>query len=150
MLIAQGHRPQLQILDNECSQELKDAFAKYHIAFQCVSPKEHHANAAERSIRTFMNHFIATLCTVDYHFPLTEWDHLLPQTLLSHILLSPLMHLYLATTILIAYQLLLPEQRLLLTLRLKLEPPLASMAKLAGTLDLLPSTTDVINATSPT
>jgi hypothetical protein len=33
-LVQQGHSPNLHILDNECSQELKDAFAKYNIAFQ--------------------------------------------------------------------------------------------------------------------
>jgi hypothetical protein len=81
MLVTQGHPPNLHILDNECSQELKDDFAKYNIAFQRVPPKEHCANAAERSIRTFKNHFIATLCTVDSHFPMTEWDRLLLLTL---------------------------------------------------------------------
>jgi hypothetical protein len=33
-LIQQGHPPNLHILDNECSQDLKDAFSKYNIAFQ--------------------------------------------------------------------------------------------------------------------
>jgi hypothetical protein len=33
-LVQQGHPPNLHILDNECSQELKDAFAKYNISFQ--------------------------------------------------------------------------------------------------------------------
>ena len=64
-LIHQGHAPNLHILDNECSQELKDSFAKYNIAFQRVPPKEHRANAAERAIRTFKNHLISTLCSVD-------------------------------------------------------------------------------------
>jgi hypothetical protein len=82
-LIAQGHAPNLHILDNECSQELKDSFLKYNIAFQRVPPKEHRANAAERAIRTFKNHFISALCTVDSHFPLSEWDRLLPQAILT-------------------------------------------------------------------
>jgi hypothetical protein len=55
----------------------------YNIAFQRVPPKEHRANAAERAIRTFKNHFISTLCTVDSHFPLSEWDRLLPQAKLT-------------------------------------------------------------------
>jgi hypothetical protein len=38
MLVAQGHPPNLHILDNECSHELKEAFAKYNIAFQRVPP----------------------------------------------------------------------------------------------------------------
>ena len=78
-LIQQGHAPNLHILDNKCSQELKDYFAKYKIAFQRVPPKEHRANAAKRAIRTFKNHLISTLCSVDSNFPMTEWDRLLPQ-----------------------------------------------------------------------
>jgi hypothetical protein len=92
-LIAQGHAPNLHILDNECSQELKDSFLKYIIAFQRVLPKEHRANAAERAIRTFKNHSISTLCTVDSHFPLSEWDRLLPQAILTlNLLRSSRMH----------------------------------------------------------
>jgi hypothetical protein len=81
--IRQGHAPNLHILDNECSQELKDAFSKYNIDFQRVPPKEHRANAAERAIHTFKNHFISTLCTIDSNYPMSEWDRLLPQTILS-------------------------------------------------------------------
>ena len=83
MLVKQGHSPNLHILDNECSQELKDAFAKYNVAFQRAPPKEHRANAAERAIRTFKNHFITILCTVDSNYPMSEWDLLLPQTTLT-------------------------------------------------------------------
>lgn len=82
-LIDQGHPPNLHILDNECSQELKDSSAKYHVSFQRVPPKEHGANAAERAMRTFKNHFISTLCTVDSNFSMSEWDRLLPQTILT-------------------------------------------------------------------
>jgi hypothetical protein len=32
-LIAHGHAPNLHILDNECSQELKDSFVKHNISF---------------------------------------------------------------------------------------------------------------------
>ncbi|KAI2511404.1 hypothetical protein MHU86_3015 [Fragilaria crotonensis] len=83
LLLRQGHPPDLHILDNECSQDLKDAFTKYKIQFQRVPPKEHRANAAERAIRTFKNHFVSVLCTVHSKFPLTEWDRLLPQTTLT-------------------------------------------------------------------
>jgi hypothetical protein len=82
-LLKQGHAPNLHILDNECSQDLKDAFTKYNVAFQRVPPKEHRANSAERAIRTFKNHFISILCSVDSHFPMTEWDRLIPQTILT-------------------------------------------------------------------
>jgi hypothetical protein len=82
-LVYQGHAPQLRVLDNECSQALKDAFLKHNVDFQRVPPKEHRVNAAERAIQTFKNHFVSILCTVDSRFPLTEWDRLLPQTLLT-------------------------------------------------------------------
>jgi hypothetical protein len=35
-LFQQGHPPNLHILDNECSQDLKDAFVKYNVSFQRV------------------------------------------------------------------------------------------------------------------
>jgi hypothetical protein len=79
-LMQQGHAPNLHVLQNECSQELKDAIAKCKIAFQQVPPKEHRANAAERAIRTFKNHIISILCSVDSNFPMTKWDRLIPQT----------------------------------------------------------------------
>jgi hypothetical protein len=82
-LVQQGHAPTLHILDNECSQDLINAFAKYKIDFQRVPPKEHRANAAERAIRTFKSHFISTLCTIDSNYPMSEWDRLLPQTILT-------------------------------------------------------------------
>jgi hypothetical protein len=83
LLIQQGHPPDLHILDNECSQELKSAFQKYKIQFQRVPPHVHRVNAAERAIRTFKNHFVSILCTVDAQYPLSEWDRLLPQALLT-------------------------------------------------------------------
>jgi hypothetical protein len=82
-LMQQGHAPTLHILDNNCSQNLKDAFAKCKIAFQRAPPKERRANIAERAIRTFKNHFISILCSVDSNFPMTEWDRLIPQTTLT-------------------------------------------------------------------
>ena len=39
----------------------------------------HWRNDAERNVRTFKNHFIAALCTVDHLFPFYLWDRLLPQ-----------------------------------------------------------------------
>ena len=83
MLVKQGSPPDLHILVNECSQDLKDAFSKYKIDFQRVPPKEHRANSAERAIRTFKNHLMSILCTVDSEFPMAEWDRLLPQAVIT-------------------------------------------------------------------
>jgi hypothetical protein len=44
-----------------------------------VPPQCHRRNAAERAIRTFKEHFVAGLSSVDPAFPLHLWDRLLPQ-----------------------------------------------------------------------
>jgi hypothetical protein len=82
-LCTAGLKPQLQRLDNECSQILKDFMNQQHIDYQLVPPHVHRRNAAERAIRTFKNHFIAGLCSVDRDFPVHLWDRLLPQALLT-------------------------------------------------------------------
>ena len=93
MLVRQGHPPELHILDNECSDDLKKAFLKYGIQHQKVPPHEHRVNAAERAIRTYKNHFVTILCNCDSQFPLTEWDRLLPQaTLTLNLLRSSRIH----------------------------------------------------------
>ena len=74
-----GYAPELHILDNECSDELKRAFKKYNVAFQRVPSHVHRSNAAERGIQTWKNHFCSGLATCDPKFPLTEWDLLMPQ-----------------------------------------------------------------------
>ena len=68
VLIKQGHPPNLHILDNKLSKDLKNAFLKYDIDYQQVPLKEHRANAAERAIRTFKNHLVAILCSFDSNF----------------------------------------------------------------------------------
>ena len=78
-LVAAGLRPKLQRLDNEASAILKDFMAEEGIDYQLVPPGSHRRNAAERAIRTFKNHFIAGLASVDKDFPLHLWDQLVPQ-----------------------------------------------------------------------
>jgi hypothetical protein len=60
-----GLKPQLQRLDNECSETLKTCMHEQEIDFQLVPPGVHRHNATERAIRSFQNHFIAGLCSVD-------------------------------------------------------------------------------------
>jgi hypothetical protein len=71
-LRSNGYAPDLHILDNECSHELKKAFQKYNVAFQRVPPHVHRQNAAERAIQTWKNHFCAGLATCGPKFPLLE------------------------------------------------------------------------------
>jgi hypothetical protein len=82
-LIHAGVRPKLQRLDNECSDILKEYMISQDIDYQLVPPHVHRRNAAERAIRTFKNHFVATLCSTDPAFPLYLWDRLLPQAIIT-------------------------------------------------------------------
>jgi hypothetical protein len=78
-LTVKGFTPKLQTLDNEASAALKNFFTANSIAYQLVPPHCHRRNAAERAIRTFKEHFVAGLSSVDPSFPMHLWDRLLPQ-----------------------------------------------------------------------
>ena len=78
-----GLKPDMYILDNEISNELKRALTKYKVTYQLVAPHVHRRNAAERAIRTFKNHFLADLASVHPTFPISEWDRLLDQAVLT-------------------------------------------------------------------
>ena len=78
-----GENVNLWILDNEASFDLKSAMTKYKTTYQLVPPHTHRANAAERAIQTFKNHFKAGLASLDPQFPVSEWDRLLEQTFLT-------------------------------------------------------------------
>ena len=71
---AKGFQPKFERLDNETSKELQEFMTLEDISFQYVPPNCKWRNAAERAIRTFKNHFVSTLCTVDKNFPLQLWD----------------------------------------------------------------------------
>jgi hypothetical protein len=78
-LTVKGFKPKLQTLDNEAYAALKNFFAVNDIDYQLVPPHCYRRNAAERAIRTFKEHFVAGLSSVDPSFPLHLWDRLLPQ-----------------------------------------------------------------------
>jgi hypothetical protein len=82
-------KPNTWVLDNETSSTLKMAMKKKETNFQLVPPHMHRANAAERAIQTFKNHFKAGLASVDPAFPVAEWDRLLQQAFLTLNLLRP-------------------------------------------------------------
>jgi hypothetical protein len=69
-LTVKGFKPKLQTLDNEASAALKHFFTTNDVEFQLVPPHCHHCKAAERAIRTFEEHFVAGLSSVDPTFPL--------------------------------------------------------------------------------
>ena len=70
-------------MDSKVSEYLKQYFEDSDIQFQLVSPHIHRRNASERAVRTFKNHFISDLCTVDPLFPFYLWDRLLPQVTMT-------------------------------------------------------------------
>ena len=74
-----GLQPTTYIMDNEAANELKQAILKYKINYQLTPPHIHRINAAERAIRTFKNHYLAGLASVDPSYPINKWDRLLPQ-----------------------------------------------------------------------
>ena len=76
---ALGRIPFFLRLDNETSAPLDVFMKRQSIKMQYCPPGMHRSNRAERSIQTFKNHAIATLCTTSKDFPLTLWDRLLPQ-----------------------------------------------------------------------
>jgi hypothetical protein len=78
-LTAKGFKPKLQNLNSEASAALKNFFTNNAVEFQLVPPHCHRRNAAERAIRSFKEHFVAGLSSVDPTFPLHLWDILLPQ-----------------------------------------------------------------------
>jgi hypothetical protein len=48
-----GLHPQVQLLDNECSQSMKDIMDELNVQWQFTPAGVHQRNAAERGIRTF-------------------------------------------------------------------------------------------------
>ncbi len=82
-LIRAGLRPRLQRLDNEASTLLKDYMHEQDVTYQLVPPGVHRRNAAERAVRTWKNHFIATLASLPPDFPMRLWNELVPQAELS-------------------------------------------------------------------
>ena len=78
-----GVCPSIYILDNEISQEFKQALHKKDIQFQLFPPHIHRANVAERAIQTFKDHFLAGLSSCNPKFPLREWDRLLHQAVIT-------------------------------------------------------------------
>jgi hypothetical protein len=78
-LTSRGFKPKLQTIYNEASSALKSYFTENDLTYQLVPLHCHRRNAAERPFRTFKEHFVAGLASVDLYFPMHMWDRLLPQ-----------------------------------------------------------------------
>ena len=54
-LKAHGEAPNIHILDNECSKDMKKSFKEAQVEYQLMPPHIHRRYAAERAIRTYKN-----------------------------------------------------------------------------------------------
>ena len=84
-----GYKPNMHFLDNEAPDILQRYNIQQKIKYQLVPPNSHRRNAAERAIRTWKNHFISGLCTVNPNFPIHLWDRLIPQSVMTLNMLRP-------------------------------------------------------------
>ena len=75
-----GQVPSIVRLDNETSAGLENFLLvdKKVKSFQYFPPQNHRTNRAERCIRTWKNHFIATLATASPKFPVQQWHKIIP------------------------------------------------------------------------
>jgi hypothetical protein len=78
-LQSQGIKPTKQMLDNEISNDYREAIEKRGIAVELMPPDNHRRNLAERAIQTAKGHIIANIIGCDESFPIREWNRLLPQ-----------------------------------------------------------------------
>ena len=74
-----GCQPRLHSLDNEAPSDLLNLIHKNNCKVELVPPYIHRRNAAERAIRTFKNHLIAGISSVDPNFPMQLWCRLIKQ-----------------------------------------------------------------------
>ena len=74
-----GYKPTFQRMDNETSQEFAIHLRSNGIRIELAPPHMHRRNKAERAIRTWKNHFIATIAGVDPKFPMCAWNELIEQ-----------------------------------------------------------------------
>ena len=70
-------------MDNEVSEDLKKYFEDSDIQLQLAPQHTHRRNASEKAVRTFKNHFIDALCTVDPILTFYLWDQLLTQVTMT-------------------------------------------------------------------
>ena len=74
-----GYPPNIYIMDNKVSTEIKRAIMRRKGTYQLVEPHNHRTLVAEPAIQTYKDHFIAGLCSTDTKFPLNQWEKLIPQ-----------------------------------------------------------------------
>jgi hypothetical protein len=65
-----GHKIKLNVMDNQCTKQIKKFLTTNDCNLLLVEPHNHCVNAAEHTIQTFKDQFISVLATTDSKFPL--------------------------------------------------------------------------------
>ena len=78
-----GHKPLLNVTNNQAARLLKAFLKTKECNWQFVEPHNHRVNAAERAIQTFKNHIISGFCCTDSEWPLQLWNNLTKQALIT-------------------------------------------------------------------
>lgn len=78
-LKAAGIKPKKHILDNEASEEYKQAIKEQKMTYELVPKGQHRRNVAERAIQTWKAHMVGVLSGLPPTFPLSLWDELTKQ-----------------------------------------------------------------------
>lgn len=79
-LAKSGIPTKLYVLDNEMSKDMRITLTLDQMDWQLVPPGNHRANAAERAIQTWKDHFLAGLASVDSNFIMQQYDELIAQS----------------------------------------------------------------------
>ena len=78
-LEALGQKPQLHVLDNECSKCIQNSLESQGTKRHHVAPHDHRINAAEPAVKTAKYHLIVALATLDWSCPIQLWSKMLQQ-----------------------------------------------------------------------
>jgi hypothetical protein len=75
-LESKGHKIRLNLMDNQCTKQIKKILTANDCNLMLVKPHNHCVNAAKCAIQMFKDLFISALATTDSEFPLQLWDKL--------------------------------------------------------------------------
>ena len=78
-LETKGHQPKLHVLDNECSEAVKNYIISEQTNMQLIEPHNHCVNTAERAVKSLKYHALAAFATLDPNCPIQLWDQLTEQ-----------------------------------------------------------------------
>ena len=84
-----GLQTQLQRLNDECSNLLKQFMTSNDVAYQFTPKAKHSRNYSEKSIQTWKYHFLSVMISTHLEFTLLQWCKLVEQGNITLNLLRP-------------------------------------------------------------